>query len=247
MLEEGAYATQLFSAVFFTVAGGRLLRLSRRTGEAPELLLGLYFALTGIAYFGWVLPYLVALGPLRAPSEAASWIVYSVGVVPFLIFTRVVFRKDARWATWCVVACICALAVGTTVLSLNGDLYPGLGDPFYWVQWLGYTVPCAWMASEAFLSYRVAARRSRIGLSDPIVVNRYLLLALFGAFQTFACLSDLLVTLDSADDRTISAWSDSILGGFEILGIGTLWLAFFPPASYLAWITRSARPAGGTA
>jgi hypothetical protein len=103
------------------------------------------------------------------------------------------------------------------------------------------------MTSEAFLSHRTAARRSRIGLSDPIVVNRYLLLALFGAFQTFACFSDVLVTIDSADDRTISAWSDAILGGFEVVGIAMLWLAFFAPASYLAWITGSARPAGGTA
>ena len=102
------------------------------------------------------------------------------------------------------------------------------------------------MASEAFLSHRLALRRSRIGLTDPIVVNRYLLLAAFGAFQTFACFSDVLVTIDAVD-RTISAWSDSILGGFEIAGIAMLWLAFFPPASYLARVADSARPADGTA
>ena len=182
MLEEGAYATQLFAAVFFTIAGGRLLRLSQRTREAPERLLGLYFALTGVSYFGWVLPYMVALGPLREPSDFVSWAVYGAGVVPYLIFTRVVFRRDARWATWLVVACIAAAVVGTLALAFDGDLYPGLDDPFYWIQWLGYTVPCVWMASEAFLSHRLALRRSRIGLTDLIVVNRYLLLAAFGAF-----------------------------------------------------------------
>ena len=248
MLEENAYATQLFAAVFFTVAGVRLLRLSQRTREAPEFLLGLYFALTGVSYFGWVLPYMVvALEPVQEPSDFVSWAVYSAGVVPFLIFTRLVFRRDARWATWVVVACIGALAVGTTTLKLRGNMYPGLDNPFYWVQWLGYTIPCAWMTLEVFLSRRIAVRRSRIGLSDAIVANRYLLVTLMGVFQTLACLSDILVTVDSVDDQTISAWSDAILGGLEIGGIAMLWLAFFPPASYLAWVTGSARPASETA
>ena len=132
MVEEGSYATQLFAAVFFMLAGARLLQLSQRTGEAPERLLGLYFALTGVSYLGWVLPFVVALGPLLELSDFVSWSVYIAGVVPYLIFTRVVFRRDARWATWLVVACITAAVVGTLALAFDGDLYPELDDPFYW-------------------------------------------------------------------------------------------------------------------
>ena len=98
------------------------------------------------------------------------------------------------------------------MLTLNGDIYPGLDNPFYWIQWLGYSVPCAWMTAEAFLAHRVAARRSRIGLSDPVVVNRHLLLPLFGTFQTLACFPDVLVTIHFLDDRTTPSWSDSIPG-----------------------------------
>lgn len=66
MVEEGASASQLFAAVFFMLAGARRLRLSQRTGEAPERLLGLYFALTGVLYLGWVLPFVVAGAAARA-------------------------------------------------------------------------------------------------------------------------------------------------------------------------------------
>jgi hypothetical protein len=243
MVEQGAYATQLFAAIFFVVVGGRMLRLALRTKAAPERLLGLYFVLTGISYFGWVLPSLVALGPLLAPSDFATWGVYCVGVVPYLLFTRLVFRRDARWAVGLVAACIAALAIGTPALAWNGDLYPGFGDPFYWVQWLGYTVPCVWMTLEALGAHRSALRRCRIGLSDSIVANRYLLFAIFGGLQTLACAADLLVTIDSAEEHVVSAWSDAILGGLELGGIAMLWLAFFPPAAYLAWVDDSAQHA----
>ena len=91
-MEEGAYAAQLLAALFFLIAGERLIRLSRRTGEAPERLLGLYFTSTAVAYVGWVLPVVVALGSMAEASDFAGWIIYSVGVVPYLIFIRIVFR-----------------------------------------------------------------------------------------------------------------------------------------------------------
>ena len=122
MLAEGSYGTQLFAALFFVLAGARLLRLSQKTGEAPERLLGLYFALTGIAYEGWTLPYMVAVGSWLYRVDSASWIAYSVGVIPYLLFTRVVFRSKDGWATALVIACVGALCVGTGVLATRGDL-----------------------------------------------------------------------------------------------------------------------------
>jgi hypothetical protein len=237
-MDEGAYAAQLLAGVLFVVAGGRLIRLSRRTGEAPERLLGLYFALTGAAYLGWVMP-VVAQGPIGEAADFAAWIVYCVGVVPYLMFSRSVFRPDSRWAQWLIIGCVAALVVSTSVLTLNGDRYPGLDNPFFWVQWLGYTLPCLWMALESFLCRRSATRRGRIGLGDPIVANRYLLLTLFGGFQVLACLSDILMANDLAADQAASYAADLILGGFELAGIAALWLAFFPSTAYLAWVVGS--------
>jgi hypothetical protein len=242
-MEEGAYAVQLLAALFFAIAGSRLIRLSRRTREKPELLLGLCFALTGAAYLGWVLPILVALGPMAPVSDLTAWIVYCIGVVPYLLFTRLVFRPQSRWAHGIVIGCVVALAFSTTVLALSGERYPGLDNPLYWIQWLGYTAPCVWVTFEAILCRRNAVRRSRIGLADPIVMNRYLLLAIFGGFQTLACLSDIVLTIDFASNREVSGSADFLLGGCELAGIVALWLAFFPPAAYLDWVGGSKAPA----
>jgi hypothetical protein len=235
-MEESAYAAQLLAGLVFLVAGTRLIRLSVRTGEAPERLLGLYFALTGFAYLAWVLPSVVALGPMANASDIVAWTAYSIGVVPCLMFTRIVFRPTSRWPQWLIVGCVAALVLSTSVLTLNGNRNPGLDNPFFWIQWLGYTVPCAWVTLEAGRCRRNTVRRARIGLGDPVIMNRYLLLALFGGFQVLACLTDIVLTIDFAADREISGAADLLLGGTELAGLTALWLAFFPPAAYLDWV-----------
>jgi len=242
-MEQGAYAVEFLAGLFFMIAGARLIRLSRRTGEAPERLLGISFALTGVAYVGWTLPYVVAMGPMAEPSDFAAWIVYSIGCVPYLLFVRVVFRPGPGWPQWLVIVSVAALALSATVLTLSGDRYPGLANPFFWIQWLGYTAPCVWLTIEAVLCRRNAVRRARIGLADPIIVNRYLLLGIFGLFQVFACLSDILMGSDLATYQAASGLADILLGGSELAGIATLWLAFFPPKAYLDWVIGSRQTA----
>jgi hypothetical protein len=96
-----------------------------------------------------------------------------------------------------------------------------------------------WMTLEAGLCRQNAKRRARVGLGDPIVTNRYLLLAVFGAFQILACSSDILLAIDYATDHAVSGSADLLLGGFELVGIAALWLAFFPPTAYLNWVVGS--------
>jgi hypothetical protein len=238
-MEEGAYAAQLVAAVFFVIAGERLIRLSRHSGEAPERLLGLYFAFTGAAYLGWVMPAVVAVGPMAEAMDFIAWAVYSIGVVPYLLFIRIVFRPGRRWSQRFVIGCIAALALSASVLALNGEQYPGLGNPFFWIQWLGYTAPCVWVTVEAALCHRSASRRAKVGLGDPVIMNRYLLFALFGGFQVLACLSDILLGIDFAVNQAASGSADLLLGASELAGIAALWLAFFPPSAYLKWVIGS--------
>ena len=242
-MEEGAYAAQLFAALLFLIAGGRLIRLSLRTHEAPERLLGLYFSLTGISYVGWVLPVIAPLESWAGASDFTAWIVYSVGVVPYLIFSRIVFRPHALWANAIVIGCVSALALSAAVLTMSNNRYPEISDPYFWIQWFGYTVPCVWMTVEAALCRRNAMRRAKIGLGDPIIANRYLLMALFGVFQVLACFSDFLLTLDVASMQGVSGSSDLVLGACELAGISALWLAFFPSAAYLKWISMPTQTA----
>jgi hypothetical protein len=238
-MEQGAYAAELLAAVFYIVAGARLIRLSQRTGEAPERLLGLYFTASGIAYVGWTAPIILNLGPLAEATDFAAWTIYSAGVIPCLVFIRRVFRPNDAWAGGLVFVCTAALVLAAAVLTARGDRYPSLDEPFFWVQWIGYTTPTVWLTVEALLAYGIAAKRARVGLSEPLVANRYLLLGIFGVFQVLACLSDIPMAAELAADHAASAGTDAVLGAMELAAIASLWLTFFPPSAYLTWVTGS--------
>ena len=103
-------------------------------------------------------------------------------------------------------------------------------------------MPCVWVSAEAFLAYKRANRRILIGLCDRAVANRYLLYGISGAFQVFACTTDIFV--DTAEE--VSSTLDFALGAFEFPGIAALLLLFFQPTFYRRWISADAIPAEGT-
>jgi len=239
-MEENAYITSILAGAFYLIAGYRLLRLSRRTGERPELLLGLYFAFSGLYYLGYNLPSVLGIDPWAPTIEIAIEWVYIVGVLPYLFFIRLVFRPDEARAGWVVGVCSAFLLIGIVMQTAGGKMDLGLDNPWFLIEWVGYTTPCVWMCWEASLYRRGAKKRARIGLCPPIVANRYLLLALFGGFQILACLADLYWAHDKEVSESISMISDALLGGTEIASVALLWLAFFPPRIYENWITKRA-------
>jgi len=235
-MEEYAYVTPLLASAFYLIASVRLFDLHRRTDERPELLLALYFALSGLFYLGYNIPSLFqfdAWPPLV--GIAIEW-VYNLGVFPYLFFIRSVFRSDDAWAGWLVGVCSMLLLAGGLMLTAAGSVDYSLSNPWFIVQWIGYTTPCAWMCWEAMLARHGAQKRARLGLSQPLVVNRYLLLALFGGFQVLACLSDLSLANDISSTQAVSTISNVLVGGTEIASVAVLWLAFLPPRFYRRWI-----------
>jgi len=239
-MEENAYLTSIVAGTFYLIASLRLIRLNRRTGEQPELLLGIYFAFSGAYYVGYNLPSLFGLDAWSASAEWVLEAIYVIGVFPYLFFIRSVFRPEAAWAGALVGLCSVLLLLGTLLGALDGTVIYSLDNPWFLVQWVGYTVPCGWMCWEASLSRRGAQKRARLGLCEPIIANRYLLLAFFGAFQFLACLADLSFAADVSSNQTASLISNVLLGGTEIASVAVLWLAFFPPLFYANWITRRA-------
>jgi hypothetical protein len=201
-MEENAYITSIIAGSFYLIAGLRLLRLHRRTRERPELLFALYFGFSGAYYLSYNLPNFVGLDPW---SPAAEWIIeciYVLGVFPYLFFLRTVFRPDAVWAGVLVGFCSVLLLAGTALGALDGAATYSFDNPWFLIQWVGYTVPCAWMCWEALIFQRGANKRTRIGLCPPTVANRYLLMALFGGFQVVACLADLSI----AEEISEACW-----------------------------------------
>ena len=239
-MEENAYITAIAAGTFYLIASYRLLRLSRRTRERPELLLGLYFALSGLYYLVYNSPSLLGIDQWPLPIGIAIEWTYTIGVLPYLFFIRAVFRRDDAWAGWLVGACSAFMLVGMGEATATGRVEPVLDNPWFFMEWLGYTIPCIWMGCEAMLCRQGAKKRARIGLCPAIVANRYLLLALFGGFQVLACFADLYWAHDKAGGEAVSMISDALLGGAEIASVTLLWLAFFPPRSYENWITERA-------
>ncbi len=239
-MEYNAYITSIAVSAFYGVASLRFLRLSRRTRKRPELYLGLYFGLSGLYYLGLNVPNLVGLeSSLPAISVVLEW-AYVLGVFPYLLFIRCVFRPEALWADLLVGVCSAFLLVGTALGTLSGPMDFSLQNPWFLAQWVGYSIPCVWLGFEAARLRQSATRRARIGLCPPLVANRYLLLVLFGCFQFLACLADLSWANDIGANQTVSMASDALLGITEIASVSVLWLAFFAPAFYTHWITRNA-------
>ena len=237
-MEETAYIISMAAGAFYLIAACRLLQLSRKNGEHPELLLGIYLATTGQWYLLYNAPYLFGLAaPPPLFEQGVEW-VYAVGVIPYLLFIRSAFRPGTSWATALVILGTLCLLAGAIILSLVSGFSNSLDDPGYLIEWIGYTIPCIWICCEGFASHAAAQKRVRMGLCDAIVANRYLLFAYFGFFQTAACAADLLWAHGNSTGAASTALATGLLSVTEIASVAALWLAFFPPSFFANWIAR---------
>jgi hypothetical protein len=220
----------------------RLFRLASRTRELPELLVGIYFL---------VVPFGISL-TIRtdrfAPEDAAavraaSNALATAGGVALLLFTWCVFRPGERWARWlafggsAVLGALWALGLGTGAYAYASGSSLFLLLPVY--------ASYLWVFAESLRYYLLLRRRKRLGLADPVLVNRFLLFAVWTG-------SVVAITL-IAVSGSIAQWlagsfhDGGALGNPLVLGIArllslpiavSLWLIFLAPARYHAWLRR---------
>jgi len=242
-LEDHAYIGELLSGIVYLIAGIRLLRLSQRTGEAPERLLGVCFITIAASAFSYVLPNLPRFESLWTPLNFAGRVFVIPYSVIFALFTWRVFRPEARWGGWLVWGSAILLVVGVGGSAMGGD-WEGfsISSGWFWLEWVGYTLPFVWAGSETFAQYSRARRRKQLGLCDPLVCNRYLLWALFGTLQVSLSLVLLPQYVEYETTNQFTATWDAIYGTIEIVSLVMIWLVFFPPAFYQRWI-RNTDPA----
>ena len=240
-MEGRAYIGELLAGMVYLIVAVRLLRLGQRTGEFPEKLLGVTFLFIGTSAVLYVLPNLSLFESLWTPLNFAGRVCVIPYAVIFTLFTWRVFRPAERWGGWLVWGTAILLVIGVGGSAVGGD-WGGfsISNGWFWLEWVGYTLPFGWAGSEAFVQYRQARRRVRLGLCDPLVCNRYLLWALFGALQV--SLSLVLLPQYSEYETTnqfTAAW-DALYGAIEIVSLVMIGLVFFPPAFYQRWINGNA-------
>jgi len=160
-------------------------------------------------------------------------------------FTWWVFRKKARWAKWALWTDGVLLLADLAVSAIEGDwvgAHP-LSYKGFWFEWLGGIVPFTWLAVESLHAYSLSRRRVRIGLGDPIVSNRFLLIGLYGALAS--CTYPIFLWMYIMYERN-GTWSDplSVFARIiEIVSLVTLWVSFAAPAFYQRWVGNAQQDA----
>jgi len=251
----------LLNLVLCLVVGTRLLRTGLGRDRGPELALAVYFLASaflstvcqGLAYGGLV-------DPSIALPDRASRIVLGLGVLGMAaggaavcVFTWLSFRRDAAWAR--------RTAIAGSLLALGGFAFEALHEGFaitlnpgpgHWVAWAGRTAPVFWVAVESFRYWAQLRRRMRIGLADPIVVNRFLLWGTWSAATLVNLGADLIARLlyralaGSTTEVVMEVVEPIVIGTMAVtmlLGVvsaTTLFLTFFPTAGYRRWIESRA-------
>ena len=224
----------------------RLLRLAARNRQLPELFVGLYFLLIPISISLSIrLP--VFPEAHRALAGGITYAGFALAAAALYCFTWRVFRPDAAWAR--------ALAIGGSLVLAGLWVYRGWFVGFgegrvatnSWTALPNY-LPYFWAFFESARYYRMMRRRARLGLADPVVVNRFLLFAMWtGVFATLPMVGVIQVVLGESSTLFESGPILVVVRAMALPAGVALWLNFFPPARYCAWLRRRAEaPAAQT-
>lgn len=245
MEEVPFYLLENLAGLVFLTVGVRLLRLSRRTGEAPERRLGLHYVCSGLSYLLYEFPSVVGFDSVW--NAFAGRVVFAIGVIPLLYFAHGVFRRDSAWAPGLSWGIVLMLFAGIAFSAMGGDLEGFTPSSiWFWFEWVGYTAPFSWICAESILAYTAAKRRVLLGLCAPTVVNRFLLLAGFGAAETVGSFALIVLYREYAATQVWPAWGDHLVGACPAVAAGLIWLVFFPPAFYRRWLQREVSAATAT-
>jgi len=216
-----------------------ILRKSWRERNRPGVLLSLAVISDGLEWFFWALCiYTPAYGtPLGDAFSVLCRIGITVSAFFFLAFTREVFRPESRIASAFAWVLRIGMIVGFVGTGLVGD-WPGLRNDNCWAQIenVAQMAVYVWSFSECIIYYAKMRRRIEHGLASPVVTNRILL---WGFYSAGFVVSIILYGVVLAFFEDVTAL-DSFIAVSTIAGEVALWLAFFPPARYLAWVRGEA-------
>jgi hypothetical protein len=240
---------RLFGVSIFVLTclavGGKMLLLARRTRRAPELALGLSLFLSG--GLGGVLLFVgqsraQQLGNLALGVRGAGLLCLSAGAIALWCFTWRVFRPGARWAAVLSSVACAAVVAGFFGEAITGDFATDrFANPWSWVGLCGRSLAYLWAGLESIHYHQLMRRRLQLGLSDALVVNRFLLWGV-GALAAWGIYGVVLVNIvtgvanevDAGVFRsTLPTLVTSALGCLSGAAMG---LAFFAPRAYDAWV-----------
>jgi len=244
--ENAAGLLVLVSGSSYVGVGFYLLRKASKVRRGPEFYLGLTFLLLGISYAFSELPYFFYTELLAEKFGYVARILVGAAAVAIALFTWKVFQPDAVWARRFFQIDAVVIAAGLAISALEGDWEGVLPLTYrgFWLDWVGGTAPYVWLSFEAASRYMISCRRVPLGLMDPLVCNRFLLIAVYAVLATVGYF--LLIPMYVIYEVT-GAWSpmmDLSLGLTEFFSLVILAISFYSPAFYRRWIYGAAGAEG---
>jgi hypothetical protein len=223
--------------VVTVVLGIRLLVRAYTKRVLPELFLGLSFLLAGTIGSCLEVAGMLAAQEQADPAQVGALLMLgkSIGVVGLacsILFIYWVFRRNERLALVPVVAVIATAVFALAGLIAVGDLTTGVTPaPWFWIELAARAATPCWLGLEAGRYYVRMRRRTRIGLADPVVTNRFLLWT-FAAFFGFLMIWTSIPPAVLGNLHPLSHVALASVGLFGAASATCHWLAFFPPEAY---------------
>jgi hypothetical protein len=237
------------SVVACSFVGLRLLSLTTKTRKLPELCMGVglfAFALaqaSRLAFGGFG----ARLGPELALGVYVSMqLGYLVAQTGLCLFAVGVFGPHTRWRWVLFAGIVAVVAVSRAMMVVESAprLLSGLPNQMIplWepAAVASFALGFGWMAVESLRYHGLLRRRLALGLSDPLVANRFLVWGA-GAAATCVMVSILLGLYLNG----MTAMTNSLMASVVITSSGLLFavvpcLTFAPPAAYLRLVERRA-------
>jgi hypothetical protein len=229
------------------VVGIRLVLLWSRTGELPELLIGIGVLGIGPVGFG----ALTVGNLLKASSSGvadalflAAGVTVSVGVFCKCVFNWRVYHRDSRVCAG-ITGAVGALLVAVFVhkLFVGGFEPVSPPDAVSLVQSATQIGCLLWGAAEALRYWQLMRRRARLGLSDPVVTNRFLMWGIGAGAAGVGSAVGTVWSAVSGAATLATPWVVASSSAHGFVAAVALSLAFVPPAAYRRWLVRNAAAA----
>jgi hypothetical protein len=243
--------------------GAKLLRLARVSGGS-EGWLALYFLLTfglgqGLAcfvYVSWTDPDLALPDAVATPLHGLYLLTSNAGFAAIAVFTQRTFRRESPLACAGAAALVSGLGFALVAQAIGeGFAVRVIPGAAYWLGFVLRSAALAWLAVEALRWFVALRRRLRLGLAEPLVANRFLLLGIWACAMLGMGSADVVariwyVTSTGSAERWVPELAHSIVivtvSATSALGIvvaTTLFLAFFPTAAFRRWIENGSATA----
>ncbi len=225
------------------VVGVRLLNLSRRTHELPEFCFGACALLIGAVGLPLSILARILLANEHALAEGllgAALEMQNLACVALFCGTWRVFRPVSHWTGFAVVVASAALFAAVPGQAWTTGFAAETGGGAWF--WLGFGLrgsAFAWATAESANYWMLLRRRQRIGLADPVLVDRFRLWSLScgSVVCGFAVFIAAHLTGTSPGGSAPVLLAGSIIGIIAGVSIG---LAFAPPARYLRYVAQRA-------